>query len=337
MTTVPQVADVLRRRRIPWLHLLRRFGTLIGFVVIVAFFSWQKPTTFMSVRNWLNITQQVSILGVVACTMTVVMVLTDFDLSVGTMASLVGIVAGTLLRDGHSLGIALGLAVVVGMAGGLFNGILVSYMGISPFVATLGTLTMFNGLSLYISSGTTIFGRVIPTVLSDFGSGGIFLGTIDGQRVTLPNLTIVTLVVMVIVWLMLEQTAFGRRLYAIGGNMEAARLAGIRVRSLRLLAFVISGLGAALAGLMLFSRLASANPTQGDGLMLKAIAAVFLGMTMSEEGEPHVLGTLLGVLILGVLANGLTQLQIDTYVQQILTGGIIILAVTLSSLSRRLG
>jgi len=337
MTTVPQVADVLRRRRIPWLHLLRRFGTLIGFVVIVAFFSWQKPTTFMSVRNWLNITQQVSILGVVACTMTVVMVLTDFDLSVGTMASLVGIVAGTLLRDGHSLGIALGLAVVVGMDGGLFNGILVSYVGISPFVATLGTLTMFNGLSLYISSGTTIFGRVIPTVLSDFGSGGIFLGTIDGQRVTLPNLTIVTLVVMVIVWLMLEQTAFGRRLYAIGGNMEAARLAGIRVRSLRLLAFVISGLGAALAGLMLFSRLASANPTQGDGLMLKAIAAVFLGMTMSEEGEPHVLGTLLGVLILGVLANGLTQLQIDTYVQQILTGGIIILAVTLSSLSRRLG
>ncbi len=228
MTTVPQVADVLRRRRIPWLHLLRRFGTLIGFVVIVAFFSWQKPATFMSVRNWLNITQQVSILGVVACTMTVVMVLTDFDLSVGTMASLVGIVAGTLLRDGHSLGIALGLAVVVGMAGGLFNGILVSYVGISPFVATLGTLTMFNGLSLYISSGTTIFGRVIPTVLSDFGSGGIFLGTIDGQRVTLPNLTIVTLVVMVIVWLMLEQTAFGRRLYAIGGNMEAARLAGIQ-------------------------------------------------------------------------------------------------------------
>lgn len=337
MTTVPQVADVLRRRRIPWLHLLRRFGTLIGFVVIVAFFSWQKPATFMSVRNWLNITQQVSILGVVACTMTVVMVLTDFDLSVGTMASLVGIVAGTLLRDGYSLEIALGLAVVVGMVGGLFNGILVSYVGISPFVATLGTLTMFNGLSLYISSGTTIFGRVIPTVLSDFGSGGIFLGTIDGQRVTLPNLTIVTLVVMVIVWLMLEQTAFGRRLYAIGGNMEAARLAGIRVRSLRLLAFVISGLGAALAGLMLFSRLASANPTQGDGLMLKAIAAVFLGMTMSEEGEPHVLGTLLGVLILGVLANGLTQLQIDTYVQQILTGGIIILAVTLSSLSRRLG
>ena len=337
MTTASQAANVARKLHISWLHLLRRFGTVIGFVAIVAFFSWQKPTTFMSVRNWLNITEQVSILGVVACTMTVVMVLNDFDLSVGTMASLVGIVAGTLLRDGYSLGTALGLAVAVGMVGGQFNGILVSYVGISPFVATLGTLTMFNGLSLYISSGTTIFGRVIPAALSDFGRNGKYLGTINEQRVTLPNLTIVTLVVLVLVWLMLEQTVFGRRLYAIGGNMEAARLAGIRVRSLRLVAFVISGLGAAIAGLMLFSRLASANPTQGDGLMLKAIAAVFLGMTMSEEGEPHVLGTLLGVLILGVLANGLTQLQIDTYVQQILTGGIIIMAVMLSSLSRRLG
>jgi ribose transport system permease protein len=340
MTTGPQateLAERLRTRPIAWVHLLRRFGTLIGFVVIVMFFSWQKPATFMTVRNWLNITQQVSILGVVACTMTVVMVVNDFDLSVGTMASLVGIVAGTLLRDGHSLGVALGLAVAVGIAGGLFNGILVSYVGISPFVATLGTLTMFSGLALYVSGGTTIFGRVIPAALSDFGRGGIYLGIVDQQRVTLPNLTIVALITLVMVWIVLSQTVFGRRLYAIGGNMEAARLGGVRVRLLRLLAFVVSGLGAAIAGLMLVSRLASANPTQGDGLMLNAIAAVFLGMTMSEEGEPHVLGTLVGVLILGVLANGLTQLQIDTYIQQILTGGIIILAVTLSSLSRRLG
>jgi len=319
------------------MRLLRRFGTLIGFLIIVAFFSWQKPATFLNVRNWLNITEQVSILGVVAATMTIVMVVNDFDLSVGTMASLVGIVAGTLLRDGHSLGIALALAVAVGLAGGVLNGILVSYLGISPFVATLGTLTMFNGLALYVSDGTTIFGRVIPATLSDFGREGISLGVIDGQRVNLPNLTVITLVVVAIVWTLLEQTVFGRRLYAIGGNMEASRLGGVRVRYLRLLAFVISGLGAAIAGLMLFSRLASANPTQGDGLMLRAIAAVFLGMTMSDEGEPHVLGTLLGVLILGVLANGLTQLQIDTYIQQILTGGIIVLAVLLSSLSRRLG
>lgn len=318
-----------------WLHLLRRFGTLIGFLLVVLFFSWQRPATFMTLRNWLNITQQISILGVVAFTMTVVMVLDDFDLSVGAMASLAGIVAGMLFVNEQSIVTAIAVTFAVGVGGGLLNGLLVSYIGITPFVATLGTLTIFSGLAFYISGGTTIFGRAIPEAFSGFGRSGIVLGTLGEQSVKLPSLTLVTLGVLVLVWVLLEQTVYGRRLYAIGGNMEAARLGGVRVRTLRLSAFIISGLGATLAGLMLFSRLATANPTQGDGLMLDAIAAVFLGMTMSEEGEPHVLYTLIGVLILGVLANGLTQMQIDTYIQQILTGAIIILAVTVSSLSQR--
>lgn len=322
-------------RPIPWSRLLRTFGTLLGFLVIVAVFWWQRPTTFMTVNNWLNITQQVSILGVVGFTMTVVMVVGDFDLSIGTMASLVGIVIGTLFQSDQPIWVAIIAAIVVGALGGLLNGLLVSYVGISPFVATLGTLTIFGGLALRISGGSTIFGQVIPESFVAFGNEGIILGKIGERDVDLPFLTILTLLVLGVIWIVLEQTVFGRRLYAIGGNMEAARLGGVRVRFLRLLAFVISGIGAAMAGIMLTSRLASANPKQGDDLMLKAIAAVFLGMTMSEEGEPHVLGTLLGVLILGVLANGLTQLQIDSYIQQILTGGIIILAVTLSSLSRR--
>ena len=324
-------------QRIPiqWGHWLRRFGTLIGFLIVVAVFWWQKPETFMTIRNWLNITQQMSILGVVAFTMTLVMVMGDFDLSVGTMASLAGIVAAIVFRQEQPVFIGVILALLVGMAGGLVNGVLVSYVGISPFVATLGTLTMFGGLSLFISDGKTIFGRAIPPEVGDFARSGISLGSIGGQQVSLPNLTILALVVLLLVWLILEQTVFGRRLYAIGGNREAARLGGVRVRLLRLFAFIGTGVGAALAGLMLVSRLASANPTQGDGLMLNAIAAVFLGMTMSEEGEPHVLGTLLGVLILGVLTNGLTQLEINSYIQQVLTGAIIVLAVTLSSISRR--
>jgi ribose transport system permease protein len=233
------------------------------------------------------------------------------------------------------MALVLGVSLLVGLLGGLINGILVSYVGISAFVATLGTLTAFRGLALYISGGSSIFGRVVPETFSDFGRGGIFIGDIGDQSLVIPNLTIVVVVTLIVVWVLLTQTVLGRRFYAIGGNMEAARLAGVRVRVLRLAAFAISGLGAAVAGLMLFSRLATAHPTQGEGLMLQAIAAVFLGMTMSEEGEPLVLGSLLGVLILGVLANGLTQLQIDTYIQQILTGVIIILAVTLSSLSHR--
>jgi ribose transport system permease protein len=322
-------------RYIPWSRLLRTFGTLFGFLVIVGFFWWQKPATFMTVNNWLNITQQVSILGVVAFTMTVVMVVGDFDLSVGTMASLSGIVIGTLFEAEQPIVVVVVAALLTGIIGGLLNGILVSYVGISPFVATLGTMTVFGGLALYISGGSTIFGNIIPESFVAFGNEGIYLTRVAERDVDFPYLTILTLVTLVLIWIILEQTVFGRRLYAIGGNKEAAALGGIRVRFLRMTTFIVSGLGAAIAGLMLTSRLASANPKQGDGLMLTAIAAVFLGMTMSEEGEPHVLGTLLGVLMIGVLANGLTQMNIDSYIQQILTGGIIILAVTLSSLSRR--
>ncbi len=288
----------------------------------------------MTLRNWLNITQQVSILGVIAFTMTIVMVMGDFDLSVGTMASLSGTAAALLFQHGSAVWLGVVVALLTGMAGGLLNGILVSYIGISPFVATLGMLTVFGGLALSISSGKTIFGRAIPEGVSSFAEGGLSLGALGLPSVTIPNLTILAFGVLIVVWLVLEQTVFGRRLYAIGGN---AKQHGWLVCGplAALIAFVVTGFGAALAGLMLVSRLASANPTQGDGLMLNAIAAVFLGMTMSEEGEPHVFGTLVGVLILGILNNGLTQIQIDSYIQQILTGGIIILAVTLSSLSRR--
>lgn len=289
----------------------------------------------MTIPNWINITRQMSILGVVAFTMTIVMVTGDFDLSVGAMASLVGIVAGTLFQSEQPIVLAIVVSLIVGVVGGIINGILVSYIGVSAFVATLGMLTVFRGLALYIGGGSSIYGRAVPDAFSDFGRGGIPIGTINERAVELPNLTIIAAIVLILVMITLAWTVFGRRLYAVGGNMEAARLSGIQVNQLRLLTFVISGLGAAVAGLMLFSRLATAHPTQGEGLMLQAIAAVFLGMTLSEEGQPNVFGTLLGVLILGVLANGLTQLKIDTYIQEIVTGVIIVLSVTLSSLSRK--
>ncbi len=137
------------------------------------------------------------------------------------------------------------------------------------------------------------------------------------------------------VWVVLEQTTYGRRLYAIGGNAEAARLAGVKVARLRLSAFAFTGVGAAVAGLMYASRVASANPTQGDGLMLTAIAAVFLGMTVTRDGQPRVLASLAGVVVLGVMDNGLTQLQVDSYVREVMVGAIILLAVSISALGRK--
>ena len=311
------------------LTFLRRYGTLAGFVLILIFFTIRLPDTFLTAQNWLNITQQLSMLMVVAAGMTLVMVMGDFDLSVGSMASLSGIVAAILFSFGWPIWAAVGVALLAGLVGGLINGALVSLIGILPFVATLATLTIFSGAAFVVSGGKTISGRAIPDAFGEFARQGLALGP-----VTLPNLTIVAVVVLAVVWVLLEQTTFGRRLYAIGGNVEAAYLSGIPVRRLKLLAFALTGLSAAGAGVLYASRVASANPTQGSGLMLNAIAAVFLGMTMSEQGEPHVLATLVGVLILGVLDNGLTQMSVDSYVRQILVGAIIVIAVSASSLSK---
>jgi ribose transport system permease protein len=312
---------------------LRRYGTLLGFAAMVIFFAVNLPDTFLTPRNLLNVSQQISMLGVVAFTMTVVMSMGDFDLSVGAMASLAGVVAAVLFVAGWPVGMAIAAALAVGVAGGLLNGFLVSVLGILPFVATLGTMTVFGGFAFLVSDGRTIFGRDIPASFSDFARSGIEMGDLR-----IPALTLVALAVLALVWAVLEQTPYGRRLYAIGGNIEAARLAGTRVVKLRWLAFTFTGMGAAIAGLMYASRVASANPTQGDGLMLDAIACVFLGMTVSEEGEPSVLGTLLGVLLLGLLDNGLTQMNVDSYIREVLVGTIIILAVAsgrLGAFSRR--
>lgn len=317
------------------LTILRRYGTLIGFAAILIVFWISLPETFMTARNWLNISQQMSMLVVVAAGMTIVMVMGDFDLSVGSMASLAGIIVAILFGFDLPIWSAITLALLAGLAGGAVNGLLISFIGILPFVATLATLTMLSGAAFVISGGKTISGRAIPESFGNFAREGIALGEWGGVAVSLPNLTIVALAVVVLTWTLLEQTTFGRRLYAIGGNIEAAHLSGVAVRRLKLIAFSLTGGTAALAGIMYASRVASANPTQGSGLMLNAIAAVFLGSTLSEHGEPRLIYTVIGVMVLGVLDNGLTQLSVDSYVRQILVGGIILLAVSTSSFARR--
>jgi ribose transport system permease protein len=307
----------------------------MAMLAIFAFFALSLPDTFLTARNLINITQQVSMLAVVAATMTVVMVMGDFDLSVGAMASLAGVVAAVLFVQGWPVPMAVAAALAVGLIGGLINGFMVSFVGILPFVATLATLTIFSGAAFIISDGRTIFGRDIPEAFSGFARNGLALGEVDGRLLVLPNLTLVALAVVASVWVVLEQTSYGRRLYAIGGNREAARLAGIPVTTLRFSAFAFTALGAALAGLMTASRVASANPTQGDGLMLTAIAAVFLGMTLTRDGQPRVLATLAGVLVLGVLDNGLTQMRVDSYLREVMVGLIILTSVGVSALSQK--
>ncbi|MFN8489647.1 MAG: ABC transporter permease [Caldilineaceae bacterium] len=304
---------------------LRTYGTFAGFVLIVAIFALLRPAVFLSGANLRNITEQVAILAIVAMTMTMVMVVGDFDLSVGALASLAGVVVADMLIKGVGVAPSIGIALGVGLLAGAINGALVAYAGLSAFVATLATMTAYRGLSLWYTGGSTLFN----------GINEAFRPLGQGSTGPLPNSVLITLGVVVVVWFVLEQTTLGRRFYAIGGNPEASFLAGIHVRRLRFAAFICSGLGAALAGIVLTSRLFSAHPTAGEPLMLNSIAAVFLGMTMFREGEAHVPGTLFGVLILGVLSNGLNILQVNSYIQSVLTGVIIILAVLVSGLARR--
>lgn len=313
---------------------LKHHATFTSFLLLILLFSILLPETFLTGRNLFNISQQMSMLMVTASAMTIVMAMGDYDLSVGSMASLVGIVAAIIFKTTGSESASLFLALSVGLMGGAFNGFLISTLNILPFVATLGSLTIFSGLAFLIAGGKTLFGGEIPPHFTAFARGGIPLFNGETLALTLPNLTIVAAVTLFLVWFLLQKTVFGRHLYAIGGNTEAAHLAGIDVRRTRLLAFMLSGFGAALAGLMYMSRVASANPTQGAGLMLDAIAAVFIGMTMNAQGEPKVLNTIIGVLFLGVLSNGLTQLNVDSYVRDILVGALIIIAVSASRLEK---
>lgn len=300
------------------------YGTLLGFVALVVLFGVLRPSVFLTPANLRNILEQVAILGIVSCTQTAVMVVGDFDLSVGALASVAGVIIGSLLLGGTPLPLVVLAAVGLGVAAGVLNGFLVAYLRLSAFIATLATMTSFSGLALQITNGSTVFG--LPDSFLRIGQGRVG---------PLPFPVVLLGVVAVAVWVVLTQTTVGRRWYGIGGNAEALRLAGVNVNLVRFSAFVVSGLGAALAGLVLTSRLASGHPTAGHPLMLTSSAAVFLGMTMFKEGQPNIPGTVIGVLIVGVLSNGLNILQVNSYLQQVLTGLIIVLAVSASGLATR--
>jgi ribose transport system permease protein len=305
--------------------LLRKWGTLTGFLMLLLVFTFLRPDVFPTGRNIGNVIEQVATLAIVSATVTMVMVTGDFDLSIGTIASLSGVVVADMMTKGVGVVPSILIALTVGALGGLINGLLVAYGGLSAFVGTLATMTAFGGVALLYTDGATIFSG-IPESFRFLGQSSV--GPI-------PVSVIFMVVVVFAVWFVMEQTTFGRKLYAIGGNPEAAFMAGINVRRIRLWSYIFSGLGAAMAGIILTSRLFSAHPQAGAPFMLNAAAAVFLGATAFREGEPHVFGTLLGVFIMGVLGNGLNLLGVNSYIQSILTGIIMVLAVLLSGLSSR--
>lgn len=299
-------------------------GTVLALIALIAFFFAMRPDVFLTFTNVRNILYQVAILAIIAGAQTIVMVVGDFDLSVAATSALAGAVAASLMLNGVPVAPAILLALVVGLLIGLINGVLVAYLNLSAFVATLATLTSVTGLAFLVTDGTTLFN--LPAEFNALG---------QGRFLEIPLPVFIAVGISVILWFVLKYTTVGRRWYATGGNVEVSRLSGINVKRARLLAFTVAGLVSAIGGILLAARLGSASAVQGEDNLLFSVAAVFLGMTIVRSGAANLVGTMVGVAIIGVMSNGLNILGVNAYVQQVVTGLIIIAAVTLSSFKHR--
>ncbi|MFP4020112.1 MAG: ABC transporter permease [Halanaerobium sp.] len=304
---------------------LKKYGTIIGLLIIIAVFSILRPGTFLTVRNWSNIIEQISLLAIIAVGATVVMVIGEFDLSIANVASFAGILTAILLVRDFSMFLVIPLVLLVSFIFGLINGFLVAKLNILSFITTLSSGTFLEGITSWISGGTIIFSG-IPDEFLIWG---------QGKFLKAPIVIWVMIIIALIFWYLFNQTMFGRFLYAIGGNEKASRYSGIKIEKNKLLAFALTSVLGALTGILLASKLGSAHPTAGGGYLLQAYATVFLGMTLFKQGEPNIPGTLVGVLIMGVLANGLTILNVPNYFQDMLTGLIIIAALVFQGLDRK--
>ena len=298
-------------------RILQSYGTVLALAVIVASFSLIRPDKFCTLTNFINITRQISLLVMISLGTTLVMSVNEFDLSVGSMASLGGVMAALMAVRGLPMAVCFLLPAVAAFFIGLLNGWIVARFRVLSFITTLGMSTVLSGVIYRLSGGATVF-EGIPKSFS-------FLGTTKLGRV--PLLSILMVVFVVLFWFLLEHTTLGRKFYAIGGNAGPAKIAGIRVRKYKTIAFALCAVMACVTGMLIASRVGSANTTAGDGYFLQSYAAVFIGCTVSRKGIPNAAGTLVGAAILGILANGLTILQMPSYMQNIITGGIIILAV----------
>ncbi|GAA2131009.1 ABC transporter permease [Arthrobacter humicola] len=303
-----------------------RFGTLAVLVLMIIGFGLASPDAFMSQRNLINVLNQGALLAIIASGLTFVLVVGQFDLSFANVVSLSGIIGvGLMQRSGWPMIAAIAATLVIACLVGLFNGFLVSYLRVSAIVATLATSTIVLGINFWYSNGVPI---TVPS--------GAFTDIARGRIIGIPTPIIIMAVILALLWVVLNRTLLGHHSQAVGSNPTASRLAGVRVGRVTVVAFVIGSLCAGVAGLLLAARIGSGQVTAGDGFLLSAFAAVFLGASVLRDGEFHILGTFVGVLIVTVMNNGLSILGAPSFVQYIFQGVILIAAVALSTTSRRI-
>jgi ribose transport system permease protein len=311
--------QIAQTRRMVWLKIREALSTEVGLVFVFALigvvFTFLS-SYFLQAQNLLNVTRQISINLIVAIGMTFVILTGEIDLSVGSVAALSGMATATVLQSTNSilLGILAGLA--TGILVGLFNGLLTVYGKIQSFIVTLASLGIARGLALAWNNGKPL--SDLPDQFGFFGAG--YIGKV-------PVSSIIAVVVFIIGFLVLNKTKHGTYLLATGSNREAARLSAIPVNRYRVIAFIVCGLTSAIGGILITSRLLSAQPVAADGLELTVIAAVILGGASLSGGLGTIVGTLLGASIIGVIDNGMNMTGVSAFFQQIVKGMIILIAV----------
>lgn len=310
--------ETLRPRRA---SALSDLGIGIALIFEVILFAILSPY-FFTPENILNVSLQVSITAIIAVGMTFVILTGGIDLSVGAIVALSGVITTSILKFDLPFSEAMPLAILAGLVLGAFSGMVagtfITRYSITPFIVTLAIMTIARGASYMYTDGRPIWG--LPDAFSVLGNGRIL-------HVPVP--TLIMLVLYVAAYVVLRHTRFGRYVYAVGGNSEAARLAGIDTRSVLVWVYVLCGMGAALSGMILASRMNSGQPNAGLMYELDVIAAVVVGGTSLLGGRGSIVGTFIGALLIGILRNGLNLLNVNSYVQQVIVGFVILLAVLL--------
>ena len=296
---------------------IQDFGALIALVLLVVVIGVISPE-FRTLSNFLSLLRQSSINGFIAFGMTCVILTGGIDLSVGSVLALSTALCAGFITNGVPVGLAMVLALIIGTALGAVSGLLVTKGRLQPFIATLITMTVYRGATMIFMDGKPISNLGDSFTLKVVGKGNFY-------HIPIPAITFV--VMFLIFMFFLEKTTFGRRVYATGSNEQSAKLAGINVNRTKLITYAISGCMSALSGLILLSRLSSAQPTLGSGYELDAIAAVALGGTSMNGGRGRVWGTFVGILIIAVLNNGLNILGVSSYYQDVVKGIVILIAV----------
>jgi len=324
--------SIARRRLSPGarigLAIFARYATIIGLALMIVIFSILSPDAFPTLNNFVNVLNQASLATIIAGGLTLAVVVGELDLSIGYAASLHGVlVTGLIVHDKLPIALAIVIVLALGALIGVVNGLIVTKLRVNSVIATLGVGTIIVGLAFAYSSGVPIVAGV-PEGFLQLSLGRWLFG--------IPNPIIIMAVVVVGLWVLVERTAIGQEIQAVGGNPIAARLAGINVDRIKILGFVISAVCAALTGALLASRLGSGTTNAADAYLLTAFAAVFLGSATLRDGEFHVLGTFIGTLIIVFGFNGLNIFGAPTFSQYVFQGTILVVAVALSSLGRML-